>query len=433
MANGRNDYVSIEAGGERFDTWTEYSVEGDLLTPADAFSLSVEVGGVQRDMRGLVSNMRELLAAGSAVRLYVGRDVTGAQPERALQLNGIVDERGVSASRTGGTTFAVRGRDLASHLTDSSVALDVLGSGEATLLSVVRAAVLPWGIEVITDGTAGRDILTGRAATVSPDAQQIAEARAFGIPPGAYSRILRRRAERAQRAADGGNASTRSRTASSNGLAPGDVERLLVKDAKPKPGETVWAFLQRHVARFGLLLWLDPRGKLVVSAPRYNTAPIARLVRRYVNDPNDPNTILSGGGSSNAADRVSSVTVYGRTRGDDVARSAISHTETDETWGQTYPRPFILHDPSVRTVDEAQRRARRELRMRSVNARVLDYDVVDHGQGAYLYAVDSIMTVEDEVEGATGAWYCTSRTFTGSRGNGTTTKLRLVPPGSLVL
>jgi prophage tail gpP-like protein len=429
----RNDYVSLEAGGERFDTWTEYTVESDLLTAADAFSLTVEIGGVRRDMRGLVSNMRELLTPGVPMRLFVGRDVTGAQPERALQMNGIVDTRDIQANKANGTVIAVRGRDLAAHLTDSSIALGVLGSGEMTLLQVVRAAVAPWGLEVITDGSAGRDILTGRAAAQTPDALQAAEARAFGISPAAYSRILRRRAERERRAADGGAPSARSRTASSNGLAPGDVDRLKVKDAKPKPGETVWAFLQRHVARFGLLLWLDPRGKLVISAPRYNTPPIARLVRRYVNKSDDPNTIVGGGGSNNIADRVSSVTVYGRTHGDDATRSAISHTETDADWPATYTRPLILHDNSVRTAEEAQRRARRELRMRAVNARVLDYEVVDHGQGAYLYAVDSMVTVDDEVEGATGAWYVTSRTFTASRDRGTTTRLRLVPPGSLVL
>lgn len=429
----RNDYVSIEAGGERFDTWTEYSVASDLLTPADAFSLTVELGGVRRDMRGLVSNMRDLLAPSSAVRLYIGRDVTGAQPGRALQMAGIVDTLDPSASVAGGTVLAVRGRDLACHLTDSSIDLRVLGTGEVTLLQVIRAAVAPWDIEVITDGTAGRDILTGRVAAQPADALQLAEARAFGISPAAYSRILRRRAEREQRAADGGAASPRSRDRSANGLAPGDVERLKVKDAKPKPGESVWAFLQRHVARFGLLLWLDPRGKLVVSAPRYDTAPIARLVRRYVNQPEDANNIIGGGGSENIADRVSSVTVYGRTHGDDATRSAITHTETDETWPAPYPRPLILHDNSARSLEEAQRRARRELRMRAVNARVLDYEVSDHGQGGYLYAVDSMVIVDDEVGGATGLWYVTSRTFAGSRDRGTTTQLRLVPPGSLVL
>lgn len=432
-----SDFASIDVDGERFDFWSSYSMDSDLLTPADGFRLKVEVGAkTARAMRDAMSVMLAKFNRGATVRLYIGRDVSGENSSRALQMSGIIDTADFRGDRSAGVTIELEGRDLAGLLVDSSVSLGVLGEGEMTLLDVVRAAVAPWRIEVITDGTAGRDLMTGRAQAQAADRLSTAEARAFGIPPEAWSRILRRRAERERRAADevaGVPQSDSLRARTSNDLLPSDIERIKIKDAKPKPGETVWAFLSRHVARFGLMLWMDPRGKLVVSSPRYDTAPIARLVRRFQNDPADPNTIISGGRTVNYADRFSRVEVYGRTRGDDVRRSAISFTEIDFDWPLDYERLLIVHDDSARELAEAQRRAKRELRTRAQNADVLTYTLSDHGCAGYLYAIDSIVTVEDEVAGVSGNWYVTKRTFTKTRDDGTQTTVRLVPPGSLVL
>lgn len=433
----KSDYASIEVNGERFDVWTDYSIDSDLLTAADGFRLKIDVGvPTARGMRDAMSDLRGRLGQGAAIKIFVGRDVTGINASRALQLSGIIDTASFVGDRAGGVSVEIEGRDLAGLLVDSSVRLSVIGSGEMSLVEVIRAAVAPWNIEVVTDGTAGRDLLTGRAQAQPLDRLSTEEARAFGISPAQYSRILRRRAEQEQRTlaqVSGATQDDTLRERTSNNLLPGDIGAIKIKDAKPRPGETVWAFLQRHVARFGLMLWMDPRGKLVVSSPRYDTAPIGRIVRRFENDRDDPNNIISGGRHMNYADRFSRVEAYGRTRGDDVTRSALSFTEIDFAWTLPYERLLIVHDDSARTLAETGRRATREMRMRAQNADVLTYTLSDHGLGPYLYAIDSIVTVDDEVAGATGRWYVTKRTFIKSREQGTQTQLRLVPPGSLVL
>ena len=50
-----------------------------------------------------------------------------------------------------------------------------------------------------------------------------------------------------------------------------------------------------------------------------------------------------------------------------------------------------------------------------------------------LYAVDTTAEVEDEVAEVGGRFYVTKRSFMKSRQAGTTTRVTLVPPGSIVL
>ena len=77
--------------------------------------------------------------------------------------------------------------------------------------------------------------------------------------------------------------------------------------------------------------------------------------------------------------------------------------------------------------------AERELNMHRANRLVLSYTVPDHGATGYLYAVDTMVEVEDEIGGASGRFYCVARTFEKDREGGTKTQLRLLPPGAIVL
>ncbi len=428
----RSDFVTLEVGGRRIDTWTEYAVQSDLLTPADGFHLSFALPGGSEAAAAAGRELLDLLEAGAEVKLFVGLDVTGANPSRALQLTGVIDEVTISGDR-GGSQVVVDGRDRAAHLCDSSAALTLLRES-TNFLTIVREAVSPWSIEVIADHTASRDILTGRAIAVPLDRRVAEEARSAGIPAAMYSRILARRAARDGVPADtlaGVSPTADSRALQANGMAPGDIERLQTRAAKPNPGETVWDFLDRHAKRLGLLMWMDPKGRLVLSAPRYEQRPLYRIVRRRKSRESDPNNVLEGAVSRNAADRYSEVTVYGRGGGADLTRSAISHTERDSTF--PHYRPLVVHDSGARTLAEVQRRARRELNRYKANALQASYLVPDHGQRGFLYATDTIATVVDEVCGLEQDMYLAKRTFRCDRERGTLTELTLMAKGAIVL
>lgn len=433
----RSDFVFLEVEGQRLDIWTSYKVESDLLTPSDAFSFEVGVGGglgSDADRARRFGELRDLLAPGARVKLYVGDDVTGRTRSRYVQLSGRIVEREVDVDRQGGTTLRVSGYDDAWPLVQSHVPVSLVREAGTSFIALVRAAVEPWEIPVITDTNAARDILTGRAGLTSEQELLVEQARAQGISPALMRRSLVRRAAAAQKPLDeylNTTASDRARSRSSSGQAPSDIERLTLRDARPRPGETVWEYLDRHARRLGVLMWMSPRGQLVLGSPHYGQAPLYGFVRRFVNRADDPNTVLGGDVRDTLADRVSRVTVYGRTHGHDVERARCRATATDDSVPLAIEQ--VIHDNDARTEAEANRRAKRALAESQARARTIEYTVPDHGMGRYLYAVDTMARVVDEWAGIDEAMYVTGRTFTRSREGGTTTTVRLARRGSIVL
>lgn len=312
---------------------------------------------------------------------------------------------------------------------------------QARFIDVIRTAVAPWGVPVIAESVTARGLLTGTAVRQPRSRLDRELDRQMGLPTGTNSRAVQRRSRRSGLPVDeivGAVPSEAARNRSQNGYVPGDIERIKAKDARPRAGETVWDFIHRHAQRFGLMLWMSPRGELIVNAPSYNQQPLYRLVRRLRNDPNDPNNILSGTRVDDFADRFSSVTVYGRARGGDVRRARISATVVDED--APYLKPLIIHDQSVRTEEQAKRRANMELTKRKTRAVKLDYTVPGHGQiyiegsgdATVLYSIDTIATIHDEVTGTFGDYYVAAREFQKDS-SGTRTTLSLLPKGAIYL
>ncbi len=427
----RSDFASLEVDGQRLDAWLSYSIDSDMLTPADGFRMEVAAKGTkaQRD------ELRRFLRPGRRVKLYIGRDVTGANPQRALQMTGIIDERLTDAERGRGSTIEIEGRDLAALLVKDCVPIDILKTG-TTFIELARTVCEPFSIPVVADASASRDILTGARIATREERLAQREARAHGISASVWSRMLRRQAEREGRPADeivGVTPSPRAGRGTANRMAPGDIERQRIKEAKPRAGETRWEFLARHAEHLSLMMWFSPDGKLIIGSPRYDTPPLYRFVRRIRNRPDDPNTILEGSERANDGDRYSAVKVYGKTRETDGARAKVVATAIDPDWDSEFEQTLVIHDNEIRTGEEALKRAERELAMHKANAQVLNYVVNDHGQGEYLYAPDTMADVDDEVAGVYGRFWVCKRTFTKDRKSGTRTALRLMPPNAIVL
>lgn len=432
----RSDYVSIEIDGQRIDTWTEYRVESDMLTPADSFELTLSLGlGRGASQRREWDRVRELCAPHAEVQLFIGADVTGGSRRRALQLTGRIDRRRSEVSREQGATLIISGRDRAAYLCDSDTPIGLLRglSANAEFIDVARAAVQPWGIEVISDASASRNLLTGAQGLTPGQRLEVEAAVAQGIPRQFVTRsVIRRAAAEQKPVADvvGVEPSARARARSSSGLTPSDVERQRVREASPRPGESVWTFLERHAERLGIMMWMSPRGQLILGAPNYNADPLYAFIQRFENDAQSPNNCTIHRSESGAG-QYSSVMVLGPTHGSDATRARVRVVVTDPS--MPFARPHVEQRHDCTTEDLAARAAKRILREGVASADALDVYAPDHGMGRYLYAIDTTASVIDEYSGVDDTRYVTSRTFERSREAGTRTLLHLVPLNSLTL
>lgn len=431
------DYAVLEANGLAIDAWTSYSFQSDLFTPADSFRLTLGVGtSNSRDTRANIARLKERIAPGTKVRLYVG-----SGSSRALQGVCIVDAVEVQNDANGGTVLTVDGRDQAAFLIRSAADPGVYAKDD-TLVSVARKAVAPWGIEVTADHVAGRDL---RQARVRKDKMRRLQdkARSYGIPPAMLSEKLAASIDRGTISIEdfveaAGSSLDQARATRLgvpfSGGAPGlsalAIYQLKVKDVRPQSGETVWEFLDRHAQRNGLLMSFDPQGRLVFAGLEYNQPPSYRLVRRMRGATHE-NNILSGGARHDLSDVYQRIDVYGRAKGGDAFRSAFHGIAEDAS--VPYPLVRRVYDSSIKTQDDAQTRAEYELARSRQGALGLRYTVAGHSADGAVFATDSIAYVLDEVAGLDGPYYITARTFTRSASAGALTELTLVPPGSIVL
>jgi prophage tail gpP-like protein len=462
------DQVVLDAGGYDLRNWNGYRVHSDILAPADQASLTISLaGGKTAESFDKRSEVREVLSPGEEISLSIVKP-DGA---KALQFTGVIDERDVQADSSSGMVITVSARNRAAHLVDSDVNLTV-GRKDQRFVAMCEAAVAPWEIPVICHAEKARWTLTSK----KPKKKEISEdeldaTTAFGavFEPAvaalagfdtetmkaanliARQRVSQGKLVRGDRGATatatsaaieaaaalaGGSfpaltEAVRLASGSASRLSPGDIKRLVVKDMKPQAGEKVWEYLDRHAKKLGIMMWMSPEGALILSSPQYNQKPLFRIVRRFRSRSEDPNNVKSGVRMTSTADRYSECAVYGRTHGDDALRARITHNEKDLDC--SVYRPMTIHDQSIRTLEDAKRRARRELALGRQRADVLTYEVAGHSQNGVIWAVDTICSVVDEVAGIAGDYYITGREFSKDVGAGTRTNLTLMPKGAIVL
>lgn len=443
MPSQRSDFAFVEVAGKRFEFWTSYSFDSDLFTPADGFRLGIGLPGIRtaQDKRDR-EQLRADLAPGSTVKIYIGTDAAGTDTTRHLQMSGVIDTQDISASIDSGSEFEIEGRDGAGVLVDSSTPIGVVdftemktrrsrlfaydvsvtgpyelavvpgpvlepashytANAEITLAELATSVCSLWGIQVTADSSASRDILTGR-------------------PRGTRATVDSRRSRKGDSYA--------------SDQSPDDVKSIKVAEARPQPGETAWQYLDRHAKRLGVMMWFSPSGRLILGSPQYTQESRGRIVRRFRSDSRDPNN-ASGSVKRSIGDRYSQVTVLGRGSRKS-GGSKITATALDPDWTAGFSKPLIMQDQSIKTIEEAQRRAERELSRHKASALTLSYTLEGHGiwigDQRYLYATDTMVDVLDEVAGIEGRYYVTKRTFVCDRQGATSTQLQLVPPGSIVL
>ncbi|WP_076591975.1 phage baseplate assembly protein [Herminiimonas arsenitoxidans] len=125
--NDRLDPVSVLIGGKAHQAWQGYRIDSDLMTPADAWSLTcaIDANAASPD------NIYE----GAEARIMLGSD---------LIMTGLVDDVDEPLNKTS-RTMELSGRDRASFLLDCSA--PIMSMQQATLKQVVTKAVAQLGIK----------------------------------------------------------------------------------------------------------------------------------------------------------------------------------------------------------------------------------------------------------------------------------------------
>lgn len=121
-----NDTIQLAIGGRSHATWDGWSVDSDLLTPADAFELEL----YSRDP----AQLPEVLSEGAPCTLSLGKDRV---------LTGQIDEFELDVSRAG-SSIRINGRDLAATLVDCSAPFVAMRN--ASLDEIIDQVVKPLGV-----------------------------------------------------------------------------------------------------------------------------------------------------------------------------------------------------------------------------------------------------------------------------------------------
>jgi prophage tail gpP-like protein len=142
----QSEDVSVLIGGKVHSNWTQYSIDSDLLTPADAWEVRLsKPAGV----------MPTSVVAGAPVQVKVGGDTVLVGYVDAVRRHTSNDQK----------TLSISGRDFAAILRDCSA--PIFSAKQVTLSDVIASIVKPLGITKIRVDTS-KAVPTWDKITVEP-------------------------------------------------------------------------------------------------------------------------------------------------------------------------------------------------------------------------------------------------------------------------
>ena len=399
--------------GRDINRWVSYEFSEDFLTPTDSFSFVLGT-----DESGLEPDQRKMLKLGGRIRLYI---------DDLVLAEGFVDSIEVSASRSGGWTYAIHGRDRLGQTLDTIADPTFQLKDGGTLAELLKRLFSPFGwvgdAHFDIDNAANRDARSGIRGTKT-----------------------------------------------SKGTKTKPLKSFVLHQTKPYNHESVFHFASRVAQRHGLWLWCTADGeKLIVGQPDFDQEPIFALNRGRDGRGN----ILSGSVKYDMTDQPSVIIAdsysgggefgKGRCRAyivnpllgmtDDgehtdevkavVARLSPGTTKrppVENTLALAFVksraasvpfRPMYLHDDESKTQEQLNAFVKREMSLMYRKALTAHYVVEGHGQVVddrfVAWAPDTIVEVDDEAADLAEEMYVLGVHFSKARGgSGTTTRLDLI-------
>jgi len=218
---------------------------------------------------------------------------------------------------------------------------------------------------------------------------------------------------------------------------PVALDPLTEEQAKVAPPETVFAAVDRHLRRHGLLHWDGADGRIVVAPPDDQQEPVFSLCS-YRPPYGHLNNIMSIERTSDVSESPTVLGVFSCGSNSSFAKAKISTVlHNDELIRRGFRRTVLILDESLKTKAIAGRRANREFatRNRGLDRLVITVDGLSYPEGGELlpWAPDTTVDiVAAQLGGALGSYYVEevemSRSLEGDR-----TTLTLVRQGVWVL
>lgn len=413
------DTVTIESLGNSrsvvIDRATQYEITTSLRSPSIArFELGDETTW---------PDLQQIVGIGGRYKVSVNGQA---------RVTGRLLTRNLAASAGSGATVQLAIRTLLADALFTAVDPKI-GVRNVTLKELVLAAFRRLGLterDFVFKADVARDAITGRKSG-QPSAAAGIRARLHALenqdlPPGTtYQQVAKQREILRQQLA---GAETRP-------VVP-DLQEITLEEARPHPPESVWSFVDRHLARHGLMMWDGADGRIVVGKPDDGQRPLYQLtmLRGAAAEANN----LTEARKVEDFEQVPELLwVFGMGGGRDQAKARVKYNEFDPVLASVYPpldRTVLVVDESISTLEQAQARARRELLERSFDkdAWYLETDGLSYwtGSQAIPYAVDTVADVRVDVAGtASGAYLIHECTMIGDAQTGHTTRLVAVGRG----
>lgn len=199
------------------------------------------------------------------------------------------------------------------------------------------------------------------------------------------------------------------------------------KLSQTEPGMTVFEVLSIYAASRGLMLFNLPDGSLVFGRPKAKGKPMFSIVNRLSGVGNNA---TAGGDDDDISRRYSKVTVISQVQGQDdfgmdAGKVNVRATVIDDSF--PFYKPFVakLNNDS----QTPKLHARMLMEKQRHDGQQLTYTVPGHSQNGVNWTVNELVQVVDEMLDKNGVYLVAGRTFRRSKQEGTTTRLRLGPPG----
>lgn len=389
-----NSEVKIKVAGVDYLA-RAFSIESNLLQPADAFS--VEIPNPSGKLAGKFEPF-------DAVQVLV---------DETVQMTGWVDDVNY---RPG--SVEITGRDRFGQLTDVSATPQTLANLD--LRGIAERLSSPFVTEWIFDNEENRRRL------------QTAKRR--------YS-YLKRKADAYADYVSNNAAALFRETAS--GAAELDRKRLAKAKAniaairseifprtKVSPGETPMQVIERAAAKTGLLVWQASDGRGVIAKPSYDQQPAYRIALYPSSSTSSlQNNVLGFQHTVSGRDLFASYRIQGTAANTETTSGEGSRHEVTESQSVALDRQVIIPRGGGQTRRQAQLELARDVQRRQFDAMTLSYTVSGLSQGGMLWQVDTMVSVDDYVNGMVGSYYLTRRLFKGSLAEGQQTEIELHPAG----
>jgi prophage tail gpP-like protein len=371
----RSHQVSVEIGGKQIDGWIDYEILNTMVEPADGFQLT----------RPFSIDAWKLCRPDAEIRVAI---------DGIVILHGYLDDRARDAKEG---TMEIAGRDKSGRLVQTSIP-NVVGWDGLKLDEAARRLTAPWYTTITLSNARNRSVARGRGHKA-----------AAGSEPAFFAIKGKLDEEHAGRI---------------------------------DPGETRWNVLEQLCSSVGLLCWSSADGReIVIGQPNYAQAIQYMFRHSFKRGSTVKNMRLR----ESVRDSYSLIEVHGSGEGDDAdfgdnvttfVGIAKDGPNADGT-GNRFLREkrLVMSQRAQASNAEAQRAADREMKRRNFHARQLTVEAPLHGQVvagkiATLFAPDTMARcIDDDLE-MDESWLVYACSFRGSRGDGETTNVMLVPRGT---